>query len=321
MSDDVTVDQLTELIEANPMAEETTENTETTEETTSQETTETKTEETKSNGKDKETETTSDVWRDSIEDADLRKVADRIASPTAAVQIIADLRKRDSQIRIPGKDASEKDVAAYHKAIGVPGKADGYEFAVPEGHELTDNDKAFQAWAGETFHAQDITAEQAKGLAAAWNEYAAGIQQAQIDTDKAYAAETEAALKKEWPGKEFDINRQFADTATKKLFGGDIDEVRNIETKDGRFILDHPAFLRVFAQYGREMAEGRAGDVMTDGDRDGVQNEIDDLQKKIDKAKADGDNEKANRLYQKQLALDATIVGTRPVVGAEGRTA
>ena len=157
------------------MAQETTETTETTEEatgkkTTSEETTETKAEEQKSNGKDEPTETTdADAWRDSIEDPELRKVADRLASPTAAVQAIADLRKRDSQTRVPGKDASEKDVAAYHKAIGVPEKADGYEFTVPEGHDPTDADKAFQAWAGETFHAEKLTVDQAKGLNAKWN--------------------------------------------------------------------------------------------------------------------------------------------------------
>ena len=316
MSDDINVDQLTELIEANPMAEETTE---TTEETTSGETTETATEE-KSNGEDKATETTDDR-RASIEDTDLRKVADRFASPTDAIKAVADLRKRDSQTRVPAKDASEKDVTAYHKAIGVPKDANGYEFAVPEGHELTDADKAFQTWAGETFHAEKITADQAKGLAAAYNEYAASVQQAQIDADQAYADETTEALKKEWPGKEFDRNKTFADRAAAKVFGDAIDDVRNIETKDGRFILDHPAFIKMLAQYGREMEEGRLGSVMTEGDRDSVQNQIDDLRGKIDKAKAEGDSELANRLYQEQLRLDAKVVGTAPVVGAEGRTA
>ena len=316
MSDDITVDQLTELIEANPMAEETTE---TTEETTSGETTETATEE-KSNGEDKATETTDD-WRASIEDTDLRKVADRFPSPTAMTEAMVDLRKRDSQTRVPGKDASEKDVTAYHKASGVPEKAEAYEFAVPEGHEITDSDKAFQTAAAETFHGLNITADQAKGLNTWWNDMTAAAQQAQIDADKTYADETEEALKKEWPGKEFKLNKTFADRAASRVFGDELDDVRNIETKDGRFILDHPAFVRMLAQYGREMEEGRLGSVMTDGDRDNVQDKIDDLRERIDKAMAENDSEKANRLYQEQLALDATIVGTGPVVGEEGRTA
>ncbi len=272
----------------------------------------------KPNGAD---DPSADDWRASIEDTDLRKVADRLASPTAAVQAIADLRKRDSQTRVPGKDASEKDVAAYHKAIGVPAKAEAYEFAAPEGHDLTDADKAFQTAAAETFHGLNITADQAKGLNEWWNEMTAAAQQAQIDADKAYADETTEALKKEWPGKEFKLNKAFADHAAAKVFGDAIDDVRNIETKDGRFILDHPAFVRMLAQYGREMEEGRLGDVMTDGDRDSVQDQIDELGKKINKAKADGDSEKANRLYQEQLGLDAKVVGTGAVVGAEGRTA
>lgn len=319
MSDDITADQLTELIEANPMADDLAVNppADPADPPAGDPPADPPADPPKSNGEGDST----DDWRASIEDADLRKVADRFASPTAMAEAMVDLRKRDSQTRVPGKDASEKDVAAYHKAVGVPEKAEGYEFAVPEDHELTEADKAFQAWAGETFHAQNISVDQAKGLAEAWNEYAAGIQQAQIDADKAFADETEAALKKEWPGKEFERNKAFANAAAAKLYGDDIDEVRNIETKDGRFVLDHLAFVKAHAQIGREMQEGRLGNVMTDDARDSVQDQIDDLRKQIDKAKAGGDSEKANRLYQKQLELDAKIVGTKPVVGAEGRTA
>ena len=265
---------------------------------------------------------TSDDWRVSIEDADLRKVADRFDSLSAMTKAVSDLRKREStSIRVPGKDASEKDVAAYHKALGVPETVEGYEFAVPEGHEPTDGDKAFQAWAGETFHLNDISVEQAKGLNEAWNKYAASVLQAQIDADKKYADETETALKAEWPGKEFERNKAFADRAAAKVFGDALDDVRNIETKEGRFVLDHPAFVKMLAQVGREMDEGRLGGVLTEGDRDSIQSQIDDLQTKIDRATAQNDRTTAQDLYIKQQKLYEKVYGTAPVVGSEGRTA
>lgn len=264
----------------------------------------------------------SDDWRASIEDPALRKVADRYASPTAIAKAVADLRKHESTaIRIPGKDASEEEIAAYTKALGVPETAEGYEFTVPEGQEPTDADKAFQAWAGETFHSNRISVEQAKGLSEAWNTYVAALQEEQVKADKAFADESLTALKAEWPGKEFERNKAFADHAARDGFGDDFEEVSNIETKDGRFVLDHPAMVRMLAKFGREMDEGRLGGVMTEGDMEGIDAQIDEMQDKIDKAQARHDRETANRLYQQQQELYRKKYGSGPIVGSEGRTA
>lgn len=272
------------------------------------------------------TETTAapsvDDWRAPIEDKELRKVADRFASPADMAKAVSDLRKREStSIRLPGKDASDEDVAAYKAAIGVPENVDGYEFALPEGREATDDDKAFQSAAGEVFHKLNISAEQATGLNAWWNEFQAQAEAAQTEADKAFAAETEAALRKEWPGQEFDRNKVFADRAATELFGDTIEQVREIETKDGKFVLDHPALVKVLARVGREMDEGKLGSVISEGDRDAIDTQIADLDKKIEVAQRSGDRETANRLYQQQLALTQKIVGNQGIVGAEGRAA
>lgn len=43
---------------------------------------------------------------------------------------------RDSgRVKVPGEGASAEEVAAYHKAIGVPDEAKGYEFAAPKGED------------------------------------------------------------------------------------------------------------------------------------------------------------------------------------------
>lgn len=263
-----------------------------------------------------------DDWRAPIKDEKLRDHAGRFTSLDALVEANLNYRKDFSKAIMPlTEDSTDEQVAAYRKATGVPETVDGYEFSVPEGHELTDADKAFQASAAEMFHKFNISAETAKGLNEWWNEATAATMQAQIDADKQYADETEAALKKEWPGEEFKRNKAFADHAAARVFGDEFDEVRNIETKDGRFILDHPAFVKMLAQYGREMQEGRLGDVMTESARNDLQGQIDDLDKKIDKARSEGDREKANELYIQQQELYRKSYGAGPVVGAEGRVA
>ena len=260
-------------------------------------------------------------WREHIQDTKLREHSGRFTSVVDLLGKHFELRQQLSTAIQPlGKDATDEQVATYRKAIGVPEAVEGYEFAMPEGMEATDGDKAFQTAAAETFHGLNISAGQAKGLNEWWNGVTAAMQKAQIDDDKAYADESMAALKKEWPGKEYDRNKALADLAAAKMFGDAFDDVRNIETKDGRFVLDHPAFVKALAGVGTEMSEGRLGGVLTEGDRDGVQGQIDELDKKIDAATAEGDGEKANKLYQEQQELYRKIHGSALVVGVAGRT-
>lgn len=302
------------------MADEATETTETTEtkevvstseETGSKETaTETKTE---TNGE-------TDDWRAPIQDEKLRNHAGQFTSVLDLVGKHYELRQQLSTAIQPlGKEPTEEQVAKFRKVSGIPETTDGYEFSVPEDHEITDADKAFQASLAETFHGLNVTSEQAKGLNGWWNEMTAKALQAQIDGDKAYADETMAALKKEWPGKEFETNKSFADQAITKIFGDAVDEIRAIEGKDGKFILDHPAFIKMFAQYGREMQEGRLGNIMTDTDMNDNDTKIAELQKKIEDATNSGDGELANKLYQEEQELYRKAIGAGSIVGAEGR--
>jgi hypothetical protein len=295
------------------MAEEATETTEVTEETT--ETTETaQVTETPSEG--------DDDWRAVIKDDKLRDLAGKYTTLDALTQANMDFRTQlSTSIRLPKEDSTDEQVADFRKKMGIPETIEGYEFSVPEGHELTEADTAFHTAAAELFHKNNISAEQAHGINEWWNEYTSAIQQAQIDGDAQFAAETEAALKAEWPGEEYTRNKAFADHAATKVFGDQLDEVRNIETKDGRFILDHPSFVKMLAQYGREMQEGSLGNIMTESQRGDLQGEIDALEKKIEQATNSGDRSTANNLYQQQQELYRKSYGAGPIVGSDGRTA
>lgn len=263
-----------------------------------------------------------DDWREHIQDTKLRDHAGRFTSVVDLLGKHFELRQQLSTAIQPlGKDATDEQVEAYRKATGVPKTAEEYVFALPEGRESTEADKAFQASAAGVFHKFNIPVETAKGLNEWFNDIQVALGKAQIDADTAYAKETEAALKVEWPGKEFELNKAFADRAAAKVFGDAFDDVKRIETKDGRFVLDNPAFVRMLAGIGREMSEGRLGSVMTEGDQNAIENQIDELEGKIEKATNEGDGEKANKLYIEQQELYRKLHGSVPIVGSEGRTA
>ena len=263
-----------------------------------------------------------DDWRASIQDEKLRTYSENFTSVEELAKAHQNFRKDLSKAITPlGKNPTDEQVTAYRKSAGIPETVDGYEFTVPEGHEITEADTAFQAATAEMFHKNNVSADQAKGFGEWWNEMQAQAIEAQAAGDKAFADESEAALKKEWPGEEYARNRAFADQAAVKVFGDQIDEVRNIETKDGRFVLDHPTFTKMLAQYGREMQEGKLGNIITDTERGGIDTEIAALGTQIDKARNSGDMTLANTLYQKQLELDRRAYGAGPVVGSDGRTA
>ena len=266
----------------------------------------------------------SDEWRspDRIADTKLRDHAGRFTSVVDLLGKHFELRQQLSTAIQPlGKDATDEQVASHRKAMGVPETAEGYVFTAPEGQEFSDNDKEFHKSASEMFHTNNIPVEAANAQIAWFNEYAAQVEKNQLAEDKAFADESEAALKVEWPGKEFERNTAFADRAAAKVFGDELDNVRNIETKDGRFVLDNPAFVKMLAGIGREMSEGRLGTVMTEGDEAALDTEIDDLETQMDKATADGDGVKANDLFIKQQELYRKKFGSVPVVGSEGRSA
>src|SRR3546814_9862421 len=87
----------------------------------------------------------------------MKKHAERFNSPEDLVKGHMELRQKLSKAVVPpGRDADEEAVAAYRKAIGVPEKAEGYKFEMPDGAEQTEADKAFHQAMAETFHGENV---------------------------------------------------------------------------------------------------------------------------------------------------------------------
>ena len=260
-------------------------------------------------------------WYGEVDD-ELKKVADRFTSPTDALRSIQDLRKRESQPRVPGKNASEEDRKAYHKAIGVPETVEGYEFPAVPDDQMTDAIKESRAGWAKAFHELGISKTAAKTLTDRLVAEQASELASQVEADKAYAATTQAALDKDW-GADKTRNMEYANRAFDQLAsraGLTVEELRQIETKDGRFLMDRPEMLKIFAVMGRAMGEGDLGGLVGADERQTVQEQVSGLRKKVEEAQASGNTREANRLYQQEQALLARL-GNQPVVGSSGRAA
>ncbi len=259
-------------------------------------------------------------WRAEVPD-ELKKTADRFTSPEDVFRAIEDFRKRDSHVRVPGKDAKDEEVSAYHKAIGVPDKAEGYEFPEVKGQELTEEMKASRTEWGKRFHDLNISKDTAKALIQQVNEDAVKMMESQVTADKEFSKSQEDALRSEWKGGDYDKNKTLANRAFSEIAeraGLNLDDLTKIETKDGRFLMDRAEMLKIFSVIGREMAEGSLGPTLTDSERDTVEDQIIELRKQIE---AEPNSKRKNQLYQKELALVAKMEGDKPIVGAAGRVA
>lgn len=252
-------------------------------------------------------------WRDSLEEED-RKVADRFASEADMVRSIKEARKRESLVRVPGKDATDEEKATYYKAIGVPETSDGYKFEVPEGVELTPEIEANNKEWAEILHKERVPVKTVNALISHIQKQAEAQQKAEIEADADFVVQGEAALKSEWKGQEYERNKTAANQAFKTAAdraGVNIEDLKRIETKEGRFLMDHPAMLRMFAVFGREMSEGSLGPVLTNDERETMSESLTELRGKIAAATERGDSKTANALYQSEQKLIAKMNGNK----------
>ncbi len=252
-------------------------------------------------------------WRNSLTDPDVKKFAETSPDLNHLVDRFSDMRNRLSTAIVPpGKDAQPEEVAAYHKRIGVPAAAEDYVFAMPEGHEPSDTDKAFQSHMAKVLYEAEIPADKAALLTAGLNQFTLDEMKRTQAEDKKYSDDGEAVLRQDWPGEEYAKNQEMAQRAFKGYFGDQSEDARQIEMKDGRFLMDNPIVLRAFAAIGRDMLTGQNQPPMPTDAREAAQDEVTDLRARSSKALAEGNTREANRLYQKEMELVGKI-GPAPV--------
>ncbi len=267
-------------------------------------------------------------WRAALKTDEAKEFAKNSADVDHLVNRALDMRRQLSTAIIkPGKDAKPEQVAAYRKAMDIPDDPKGYGIAKPEHY----TDEVFQSEAVQSrigaiakiAHDHGVPRGAMKGIIDEYFKMEAGVLASQVEADTRFAAETDAQLKKEW-GADYDKNKEFANRAfghIAKQAGVDVQALKEIETKGGRFLMDDPSMVRIFAALGREMGEGTLGALPTAAERAGGEQEIRDIRAQIAEAQAQGDRRRANELYQQEQALLARTQGNQPIVGAQGRAA
>lgn len=269
-----------------------------------------------------------DAWRDTITDPELRKAADRFPSPGDAVKSWAEAQKLiSSSIRIPGKDAKPEEIAAYREKIGVPADVKGYADAIVKPAHLDDatfNSEPMKATLSkftEAAHAANLSKPQVSAILNAYWQMDADARLQVVAMDKQFATDTEAKLRQKWPGAEYDRNKVAANRAAEHFFGDAFKDAKLIETKAGRFLLDDPNMVEMFAKIGREMGEDRLGPNLTDAEKQTNTQKIQELGTAKHEAIRKGDRVLANRLDAEERALIQKTSGTGAIVGSHGRAA
>lgn len=212
-----------------------------------------------------------DDWRARIAGTDdkrnpKRKTLERFADPAAIFNSYEELRARwdaGGLVKLPGEKASTEELAAFHKALGVPEKPTEYldHIKLDNGMVLGDADKPIVEYFATAAHKAGTPPAAFNAIV---NAYYAREEQMAAELDKAddtFRTETKQFLKDEL-GPTFIRHMN----ATKALFmtapGGANEEDETSlyarllggRTADGRIIGDDPDFLRWMVGMVREVA-------------------------------------------------------------------
>jgi len=136
--------------------------------------------------------------------------------------------KLDNYIPKLSKDATDEQRAEFRKAIGVPDKADNYEFLDKDGKPSNTN---VSAWAKQAFFKHGVPADVAKGLSNDFDAFLNGIGQAEVQMREKARGEAETKLKAEL-GDKYDASVEMVRRVWKKLSNSKFDAFVN-ETKIG----------------------------------------------------------------------------------------
>lgn len=164
---------------------------------------------------------------------------------------------------VPGKDASEDERAAYFRAIGVPEKPEAYkiEAKLPDGVSFDDGDKPFLDRVTKELHSRGGYAATPEAVRAAHETYAMLKEEAAaqaLATEQRTKAETEAALKAQWPGAEYKVNIDFANAGAAHLTGLTGDDLKQFMSQrlaDGSTLGVNRTIIEMFAKAGRALVD------------------------------------------------------------------
>jgi hypothetical protein len=258
-----------------------------------------------------------DDWRDKAarrvagDDADkVKKELDRLAKiddPASAYAMYRQIENTWASrnfVKLPPKEgATESDIKDYHKAIGVPEKAEDYvkDVKLESGAVIGEMDKPIINYYAGVAHKAGMSPAQFNGLVNAY--YAQQEEQAtKLDeADDNFRRESNLSLKEEY-GPAFKRMTNSIKTVFKTASGGvDVDSpsstgyrLLNGRTADGKIIGNDPEIVRWLVSLATEMNPADA--VVEDGGGDAsVDSEIEKIEKVMRENRAEYDKKYADR--------------------------
>jgi len=162
----------------------------------------------------------------------------KLAEGYIALEKDASRMRNEKGIAIPGEGATDEDVSAFHKAIGVPELPDGYELHKPDFPEgMTYNEERATKFSALA-HSLGIPKVAFQGLVNAFNEEEMATFEAFSKEGNDFREKSRAEMKKEW-GVDYGVNLAQSDAVIEPIFGK---EFKQLLTETG--FNNHPAVIK-----------------------------------------------------------------------------
>ncbi len=263
-------------------------------------------------------------WREGIEDDKLRDFAGRFTTPGDLAKTALEFRQKLSNaVVLPGKDASDDEVAEFRAKLGVPKSPYDYEVELPDdlpdGLVPTDEDVARIESFFQAMHKAGATPATVQ-TAIDWYYEGLQVAVARANAEVVQARQaSEATLRREW-GADYDRNLEMAKRAVAEFGGAEFAALLDGFVVDGVAVGDRPEFVSVFAAVGRSMGESGIHMGMDGAAQPAAEEQLKDLTSQIHDALDRGQADRVRSLSLKRDALAERLYGTGPVVGRQGRT-
>lgn len=167
-------------------------------------------------------------WREQAAAGDekLLKTLARYNSPVDGLKAVHELRTKLSsgeyKKATPAPDAADAAaLAEWRKENGVPDAPEAYDLKMPDGVVIGADDKPFVDQFLKAMHERNMPAGPVKEAVAAYFSMQEKARADAIQADRAFAQETEEALRAEW-GHEFLPNRNLAENFAVTRFGPEV---------------------------------------------------------------------------------------------------
>lgn len=213
-----------------------------------------------------------DDWREKAAGEDEKALTrlSRYKSPQDFVKAHMALQQKMSSgemVATLPDNASEKEVAEYRKANGIPEAPDGYLDALPDGLVVGDEDKPIVAEYLKEMHAANARPEHVNKALGWYYREIEERKAALVEEDRRFSQAAEDELRSEWGGEyrpNVNVLNSFMDTLPGDLRA----EFEGARTTSGAPLNDHPEFKRWMLNVASEL--NPAGTVIPAGGESAV---------------------------------------------------